>query len=61
MSKLWELIQGEPVRLVAVVQTTLAAAVLFGLPLSPEELSGVIVALSAWLAFFTRNQVTPVE
>ncbi len=51
----------EPLRLVAAVQTTLAAAVLLHwLTLTTEQLGGIIVAFSAWLAVVTRSQVTPV-
>lgn len=57
MKSLLALIQAEPVALVAVVQTTLAAAVLFGLPLSEAQLAGVVVAVGAWLGFFTRSKV----
>ena len=56
-SSFWDVIKSEPVRLVAAVQTTLAALVLFGLDLSPEQLAGVVVAISAWLALVTRNDV----
>lgn len=61
MSAVLELVRSEPVRLVAAVQASLAVAVLFGLPLTEVQLSGLVVALAAWLAFFTRNQVTPNE
>lgn len=54
-----ELIRSEPVRLVAAVQSTLAVAVLFGVPLTEGQLAGLVLALGAWLAFFTRSQVTP--
>ena len=57
MNTIWAHIKTEPVRLVAAVQTTLAALVLFGLDLSPEQLAGVVVAFSAWLALVTRNNV----
>ncbi len=59
MTGLLELIRSEPVRLVAAVQTSMAVAVLFGAPVTEAQLSGVVVAFAAWLAFFTRNQVTP--
>lgn len=59
MSNISELVRSEPVRLVAAVQTTLAVAALFGAPITEAQLSGLVVALAAWLAFFTRNQVTP--
>ena len=61
MSNFLELAKGEPVRLVAAVQTTLAAAVLFGLPLTEAQLAGLVIAIAAWLAFFTRSQVTPAQ
>jgi hypothetical protein len=54
------LIRQEPVRFIAAIQTTLAAAVLFGLELSADQIAGLIVAIAAWLALVTRNQVTPV-
>lgn len=52
-----ELVRLNPVRLVAAIQTTLAVAVLFGLPLTEAQLAGLVVALAAWLAFFTQKQV----
>lgn len=56
-----DLIRREPVRFVAAIQTTLAAAVLFGAPLTEAQLAGIIVAVSAWLAFITREQVAPLS
>lgn len=55
-----DLAAAEPLRLVAAVQATLALAVLFGLPLTEEQLSGIILAVAAWLSFVTRSQVTPI-
>ncbi len=61
MTRVWELVQSEPVRLVAAIQTTLAVAVLFGLPITEAQLAGLVMAVSAWLAFVTRSQVRPVN
>lgn len=57
MDSFIELVRLNPVRLVAAIQTTLAVAVLFGLPLTEAQLAGLVVALAAWLAFFTQKQV----
>lgn len=54
-----KLIRQEPVRFVGAIQATLAAAVLFGVDLSPEQLAGLVLAIAAWLGFVTRSQVTP--
>lgn len=54
------LLKREPLRLVAAVQTTLAAAALFGVPLTEAQLAAVVIAFAAWLSFITREQVTPV-
>ena len=54
-----KLLKREPVRFVGAIQATLAVAVLFGMPLTPEQLGGVTLAIAAWLAFVTRSQVAP--
>ena len=59
MNKLFAIIKAEPVRLVAAVQATLAAAVMFGVDITADQLSGIAVAIAAWLAFVTRSAVTP--
>ena len=59
MARFWELVQHEPVRLVAAIQATLATAVLFGLDLTEAQLAGLVLCVSAWLAFVTRRAVTP--
>ena len=61
MDRVWEIIQAEPVRFVAAVQATLACAVLFGLELTEAQLAGIVVAISAWLAFVTRQKVEPTK
>lgn len=53
------LIRTEPVRLVAAIQATLGLIALFGVPLTTEQVGGIVVAVAAWLAFVTRSQVTP--
>lgn len=60
MKKLLDLIRDEPVRLVGAVQASAAAAVLFGVDLTPEQIAGGVLALAAWLGFVTRQQVSPV-
>lgn len=60
MDRFWALAHAEPVRLVAAVQATLAASVLFGLPLTEAQLAALVICAAAWLAFWTRKQVTPV-
>ena len=53
------LIRQEPVRFVAAIQATLALSVLFGVPLTAEQIAGIVLAIAAWLSFVTREQVTP--
>lgn len=59
MHNLLRHIRREPVRFVAAVQTTAAALVLFGVPLTPAQIAGGCLAIAAWLGFVTRQQVTP--
>lgn len=54
-----DLVKREPIRVLAAIQATLAAAVMFGVDVTEEQLSGIVIALSAWLALVTRSQVTP--
>lgn len=60
MDSIIDLVKREPVRTVSAIQVTIAAAILFGLNVTEEQLSGVIIAISAWLGLVTRQQVTPV-
>jgi short-subunit dehydrogenase involved in D-alanine esterification of teichoic acids len=57
---MFNLIRSEPVRFIAAIQATIALAVLFGLELSADQVAGIVIAVSSWLAFVTRNQVSPV-
>ena len=60
MTGVADYIKREPLRLVGAVQATLAVAVLFGVPLTAEQLAGLVLAFAAWLGIVTRQQVTPV-
>lgn len=50
----------EPALWAAAVRAVLWAAILFGLSLSEVQLGGVMLAVEALLALWTRSQVTPV-
>lgn len=51
----------EPVMFLGVIQAGIAAAVLFGFNLTPEQIFSVIGLSAAILAFIARSAVTPVE
>lgn len=51
--------QGEPVAVAAFVRAAILCAVLFGVDLSDGQVAGVLVAVEAGLAMFTRSKVTP--
>ena len=58
---MWETLRNRPVEIVAAVQATLAVAVLFGLPLTENQLAGLVIAVGAWLALFTAKQTASVR
>lgn len=60
MKSFLALVAAEPVRCVAAIQTTLAAAVVFGVDISQDQLAVLVLAIAAWLGLITRQQVTPV-
>lgn len=60
MYRLMNLFHTEPAVLAGIVQAILALAVLFGLPLTPEQLAGVEGVLAMVLGiFYVRPKVTP--
>lgn len=59
LDKLKDLIAGEPVLTLALVQSALALAVGFGLKLTPEQISLLLAFTSALLGFIARSKVTP--
>lgn len=59
MSTIIERIKNEPVVVTALVQSVVALVVSFGLPLSPEQIGGILAVTAALLAFVARAQVTP--
>ena len=60
---MWNLIRTEPVRFMAAIQATLmvafTVAAAYGSPVPDAVVQGAVLALSAWLSFVTRQQVTP--
>ena len=53
-------IRTEPALILALVGSLIALVVSFGLKLSPEQIGGIMAAVSAILGIVTRSQVTPV-
>jgi len=53
-------IRNEPALILALVGSLIALVVSFGLKLSPEQIGGIMAAVSAILGVVTRSQVTPV-
>jgi hypothetical protein len=60
LEKLKELIAGEPVLTLALLQSALALGVGFGLGLSAEQISLILAFSAALLGFIARSKVTPV-
>lgn len=60
MSTLTEKIQNEPVLVTALVQAAIVVAASFGLDLTAEQTSGIVVLTGALLAFIARSKVSPV-
>ncbi len=52
-------ISREPVAYTAALTAVLDCAILFGLHLSDKQEAGIIVAVTAVMAIFTRGKVTP--
>lgn len=50
----------EPVLIVSAVKSLLQVGIAFGLELSAEQLSLIMVAIESSFAVFVRSQVTPV-
>jgi hypothetical protein len=50
----------EPVLILGLIQAVVALAVGFGLNWTAEQVSLVLAAVAAVVAFITRSQVTPV-
>jgi hypothetical protein len=57
MSKIWKLWKSEPALLIGALRAILVAAVGFGLNLSTEQITLVILALEAVLSTLTRSAV----
>ena len=53
-------IRTEPALILALVGSLIALVVSFGFKLSPEQIGGIMAAVSAILGVVTRSQVTPV-
>jgi hypothetical protein len=55
----WDRIKSEPVLVTTLVGSVLSLLVVFGVPISDEQKTAVVVAVAAVLALFARSQVTP--
>jgi hypothetical protein len=54
-----ELLRREPVAIMAIVQTAIACAVVFGLDWTDEQVAAVLALSAAVLAVVARRAVTP--
>ena len=60
LARVWERIKREPALASAVLTAFAAVAVSFGVPLTPEQVGGLLAAFNAVLALFVvRPNVTP--
>jgi hypothetical protein len=60
MSALWARITDEPVLATTLVGAVIVLAVSFGAPISDDQKLAIIGLVTAGLAIFARNRVTPV-
>lgn len=64
MIDLWnglvERVNGEPVMVLAVIQTAIALAVSFGLNLSTDQVGALLAVSAAVLGLIARSKVSPV-
>lgn len=61
LEKIVALVKNEPVRVVAVIQSTLVLGhLLEWWHLSNTQINGLVLVIAAWLGIVTRRQVTPV-
>lgn len=61
MYQLTNIFRNEPPVLAGCVQAVLALAVLFGVPLTAEQLAGIEGTLAMLLALLVRHHVTPIN
>jgi hypothetical protein len=54
-------LRNEPVLVLEVVRSSILAAVAFGLPLTPEQSTVVLVLASALVSLIARERVSPYE
>lgn len=54
------LIRSEPALVAALIQTVLAACVVFGVDLTPGQVAAVLAVTGAVLAIIVRSKVSPV-
>ncbi len=60
MSAIWARIQDEPVLATTLVGAAISLAVVFGAPISDDQKTAIVVAVTALLAIFARSKVSPV-
>lgn len=54
-----QLIRNNPVRFIAAIQATLGMIVIMDVGLSEVVAGAMLLTISAWTAFYTHQQVTP--
>lgn len=59
LKAIWVRITDEPVLITTLVGAVIALAVAFGVDISDDQKTAIIVVVTAVLAIFARSQVTP--
>ena len=52
-------IQNEPVLVTTLVGSVLGLLIVFGVPITPEQKTAIVLVFTAVLAIFARSQVSP--
>lgn len=60
LASLWSRIQLEPVLVTTLVGAVISLLVVFGVPITNDQKTAIVVVVTAVLALFARSQVTPV-
>ena len=60
LTSIWDRITREPVLMTTLVGAVISLLVVFGVPITDEQKTAVVVVVAAVLAIFARSQVTPV-
>ena len=59
LSALWTRIQNEPVLVTTLVGAVIGLAVVFGVPITDDQKTAIVLVVTAVLALFARSQVSP--